>query len=259
MLTAKAYLQCYKGSVTMPQFKTSTMAATQYRAVLERIDSLSYNVRGFRLKLIEPPRIDFKAGQFIIMNVPKDGGVVKRAYSVASAAHEPLGLDLCIQHVEGGIASTWFWSLKEGAEVSLSGPHGNFLLKEPMDYEPVFIATGTGVAPLRSMIKHLIHVGFQGPSWLLFGTRYEHSLLYESEFRSLANVRHNFKYIPTVSRPKDWHGEVGHVQETFQKYITDFSNKRIYLCGWMEVIKAVCKDLESWGFPQERLHFEEWA
>ena len=235
------------------------MPATQYRAVLERIDSLSYNVRGFHFRLLEPAKIDFQAGQFVIMNVPKNGGVVKRAYSIASPPHESLSIDLCIQHVEGGVASTWFWQLKENDQVTVSGPHGNFLLKQPLDYEPVFIATGTGVAPMRAMIRHLIHTNVMNTVWLLFGTRYEHALLYESEFRSLANLRHNFRYIPTVSRPKDWRGETGHVQQTFQKQITDYANKEIYLCGWLEVVKAVCKDLEGMGVPREKLHYEEWA
>lgn len=235
------------------------MAAIQYRAVLENVESLSYNVRGFRFKLIEPPTMPFKAGQFVIVNVPKDGGMVKRAYSIASAAHETTSFELCIQHVEGGIASTWFWQLKEGTPVSISGPHGTFVIKEPLDYEPIFIATGTGVAPLRSMIKQLLHANFSGQTWLFFGTRYEHSLLYESEFRSLASARHNFKYIPTVSRPKDWRGETGHVQQTFQKYIKDFNKIEIYLCGWSEVIKSVCKDLEELGVPRAKMHFEEWG
>jgi ferredoxin-NADP reductase len=234
------------------------MPATQYRATVERIESLSYNVRSFRLRLADPPKLEFKAGQFIIMNVPHEGKTVKRAYSVASPPHDP-AIELCIQHVEGGIASTWFWKLKEGEQVSLSGPHGTFLLKEPLEYDPVFIATGTGVAPMRAMIKHLFQTGFTRDVWLLFGTRYEHALLYESEFRSLAQMRHNFHYIPTVSRPKEWHGEVGHVQQSFQKHITDISNKEIYLCGWLEVVKAVCKDLEGFGVPKEKLHYEEWA
>ena len=235
------------------------MPATAYRAIVEQIDSLSYNVRGFRLKLVDPPALTFKAGQFIIMNVPQNGKTIKRAYSIASAPHEPHAIELCVQKVEGGIASTYFWGLKEGHTVSVTGPHGNFLLKEPFDYDPVFIATGTGVAPLRSMIKHLIHTHITRDVWLLFGTRYEHSLLYESEFRALANLRHNFHYVPTVSRPKDWHGETGHVQQTFQKHITDLSNKEIYLCGWLEVIKAVCQDLAGFGVPREKLHYEEWA
>ena len=235
------------------------MPLINYRAIVERIDSLSYNVRGFRFKLLDPPTVDFKAGQFIILNVPQDGKVVKRAYSVASPPHEPNTVELCVQKVEGGIASTYFWKLKEGETVSISGPHGNFLLKEPLDYDPVFMATGTGVAPLRSMIKHLFHINFMRDVWLLFGTRYEHALLYESEFRSLANLRHNFHYIPTVSRPKDWHGETGHIQQTFQKYMTDASNKEIYICGWLEVVKAIYNDLQTFGVPKEKLHYEEWA
>lgn len=234
------------------------MPAIQFRAIVERIESLSYNVRGFRFKLVDPPKVEFQAGQFMILNIPKDGATVKRAYSIASAPHEPTAIELCIQHVEGGVASTYCWNLKEGDTVSLTGPHGRFLLREPLDYEPVFMATGTGVAPMRSMIKHLFHINCTQTVWLLFGTRYEHALLYESEFRSLANLRHNFRYIPTVSRPKEWHGETGHIQQTFQKYITDFSNKEIYVCGWLEVVKAICKDLEGWGVPKEKLHYEEW-
>ena len=234
------------------------MPPISYRATVERIDILSYNVRGFRFKLVDPPKIEFQAGQFIIVNVPKDGSVVKRAYSIASPPHDPMAVELCVQHVEEGVASTYFWKLKEGDPVSINGPHGRFLLKESLDYEPVFMATGTGVAPMRSMIKYLFHVNFTRTVWLLFGTRYEHALLYESEFRSLANLRHNFRYIPTVSRPKEWHGETGHIQQTFQKYITDASNKEIYVCGWLEVVKSVCKDLEGLGVPKEKLHYEEW-
>ena len=235
------------------------MPPTLYRAAVEGIDSLAYNVRGFRLKLIEPQTLAFQAGQFIILNVPKDGKTVKRAYSIASTPHDPYTIELCIQHVEGGIASTYFWGLKEGDPVSISGPHGNFLLKEPLDYDPVFIATGTGVAPLRAMIRHLFHGNMTRSISLLFGTRYEHALLYESEFRTLASLRRNFHYFPTVSRPKVWHGEVGHVQQTFQKYITDHTNVEVYLCGWLEVVRAICKDLEARGVPKAKLHYEEWA
>ncbi len=229
-----------------------------FRAKVQQVDILSYNVRGFHFKLIDPPAIAFQSGQFVILHVPKGKEAVKRAYSIASAPHEPNTIELCIQHVEGGAASTFLWNIKEGDPVTISGPHGNFVLKEPMDYEPVFMATGTGVAPFRSMIKHLAHGNFMKHVWLLFGTRYEHSLLYESEFRALANMRRNFHYIPTVSRPKEWHGDTGHIQQTFQKYIPDLSNKEIYICGWLQVVKAVYQDLQTFGVPKEKLHYEEW-
>jgi ferredoxin-NADP reductase len=234
------------------------MAAITCQTVLERADVLSYNVRGFRLKLIAPPRLDFQAGQFVIVHVPKDGSIVKRAYSIASPPHEEGVIELCIQHVEKGAASTFFWQLKEGMPVTISGPHGRFTLKEPLAYEPVFMATGTGVAPFRGMIKHLFHLNVTQPLWLLFGTRYEHGLLYEAEFRAAASLRPNFHYIPTVSRPKEWHGEIGHIQQTFQKHIKDAANKEIYVCGWLEVVKAVVKDLQGFGVPAEQIHYEEW-
>ena len=235
------------------------MSAAACRAIVDRIDSLSYNVRGFRLRLVDPPKLDFQAGQFMIVNVPKSGQIVKRAYSVASPPHETGTLEFCIQKVEGGIASTYFWQLKEGDEVSLGGPHGRFLLKEPLDYDPVFVATGTGIAPLRAMIKHLLHVNFTREVWLLFGCRYEHAILYQSEFHSLASVRRNFRYLITVSRPKEWRGEAGHVQDLFKKHITDYSNKEIYLCGWLEIVKSICKDFSADGVPAEKLHYEEWG
>ena len=235
------------------------MSATTYRAVVEHIEVLSYNVRSFTLKLAEPSTMAFKAGQFVIVNIPQEGKVIKRAYSIASPPHEPNAVELCVQHVEGGVASAYFWQLKEGMTVTVSGPHGAFLLKEPLDYDPVFLATGTGVAPLRGMIKHLIHIRCARDIWLLSGTRYEHALLYESEFRSLTKLRPNFHYIPTVSRPKDWHGEVGHIQQTFQKFITDVSNKELYLCGGTQIVKSVCEDLLGFGVPREKIHYEEWG
>ena len=235
------------------------MSTIHCRAIIERTDSLSYNVRGFRLKLIEPTTFSFKAGQFVIINIPHQGKIIKRAYSIASAPYENQTIELCIQKVEGGIASGYLWTLKEGNEISVFGPHGNFLLKEPHDHEPVFMATGTGVAPMRAMIKYLLHQNIPQDIWLLFGCRYEHALLYESEFRSLATIRHNFHYIPTVSRPKEWHGETGHIQQTFQKYVTNFSNKEIYICGWSEVTKSIASDLISFGVSKEKMHYEEWS
>ena len=246
------------------------MAAITCQTIVDQITILSYNVRNFRLRLAQPKRLEFEPGQFVIVHVPTKGlpastraaqaggSSVKRAYSIACPPHEEGVIELCIQHVEGGAASTFFWQLKEGMPVTLSGPHGRFTLKQPITYEPVLMATGTGVAPFRSMLKHLFHVNVTQPVWLLFGTRYEHALLYEAEFRAMASLRHNFHYIPTVSRPKDWHGEIGHIQQTFQKQITELANKEIYVCGWLEVVKAVVKDLTALGVPPAQIHYEEW-
>ncbi len=247
------------------------MAAQTYQTVVDHIDVLSYNVRCFRLRLVQPKQLSFEAGQFVIAHVPTKGlpastrasktgeSILKRAYSIASPPHEEGVVEMCLQHVDGGAASTFFWQLKEGSSVTISGPHGRFVFKQPLDYEPIFMATGTGVAPLRSMIQHLFHVNFTAPVRLFFGCRYEHTILFEAEFRALASLRHNFQYIPIVSRPKEWNGEVGHVQEVFHRHMTDFSNKEIYICGWLEVVKAIANDLKSFGVPEAQIHYEEWG
>ena len=235
------------------------MAAQVYQATLQQMDVLSYNVRGFRLKLVEPTHLAFRPGQFVVVHIPKGGSTVKRAYSIASPPHEQGAIELCVQLSKGGTGSTFFWELEEGAPLTISGPHGSFLMKEPLTYEPVFMTTGTGVAPLRSMAKHLYHLNVTQQVWLLFGFRYEHAILYDSEFRTLASLRHNFHYLPTVSRPKEWRGEVGYVQQTLQKHIHDFSNKEFYVCGWLEIVKEIAKDLANLGIPKERIHFEQWT
>ncbi|MBI3321061.1 MAG: FAD-dependent oxidoreductase [Candidatus Omnitrophica bacterium] len=252
-----------------------SMTVQTLQTVVDHIDVLSYNVRAFRLRLVLPTRLAFEAGQFVIVHVPKDlpgappevraraaqtsGPAVKRAYSIASPPHEEGVIEVCLQHVEKGIASTFFWGLKPGMPVTISGPHGRFLLKQPLDYQPVFMATGTGVAPFRSMIQQLHHQQFTGEMWLLFGCRYEHALLYETEFRTLASMRPGFHYLPTVSRPKEWLGETGHIQQTFRKHFPVLGNREIYICGWLEIVKEIVKDLESFGVPRERIHYEEWA
>lgn len=235
------------------------MAATTYQSVVDEVNVLSYNVRSFRLRLANPAALAFEPGQFVIIHVPKDGSTVKRAYSIASPPHEAGVIELCIQHVEGGAASTYFWQLKPGMQVTLSGPHGRFGLIQPINYQPVFLATGTGVAPFRSMLHHLMHLNVTQEMWLFFGCRYEHSVLYEAEFRSMATLRHNFHYVPVVSRPKDWRGESGHIQEVYRKLLPDPAGKEHYLCGWDVVVKSVVEDLKSYGVLPAQIHYEEWA
>jgi ferredoxin-NADP reductase len=226
---------------------------------LEKIFELTPTVRTFRLRFPEGKWIPFKAGQFCMVQVPKEDKIVKKAYSICSAPFERGYIDLCIKLVEGGHATNWFWKLNEGDVLTLTVPYGGFVMKEPLDYDFVFIATGTGLAPLRSMIKTLLREGCRRTMLLLFGVRYENEVLYSDEFRELEKNHPNFKFIPTISRPKDWKGEVGYVQDKLKKYVTDPQGKQIYVCGLIPMIEAVQEAAEEIGFHKKQVHFEKYV
>ncbi|MBI2500163.1 MAG: hypothetical protein HYW02_01545, partial [Deltaproteobacteria bacterium] len=208
---------------------------------LEQIINLTPTVKHFRLRFPKGQQVLFQPGQFCSIHIPeicgldpKSGKPLRRAYSIASGPHEGGTLDLCIKRVEGGPGSNWLWQQKEGDKVLVSLPYGKFLMKEPVDYSPVFVATGTGIAPFRSMIFSLYHhkkVLEARKVWLIFGVRHEEEILYEKEWRELEKREKGFHFVPTVSRPKDWNGEVGYVQEKLKKFLTDPRESQIYICG----------------------------
>jgi NAD(P)H-flavin reductase len=232
-----------------------------YNAVAERIIAVSPTTRRFILRMEGPKPLVRKAGQFVMADLPKpDGTVHKRAYSVSSPPHEADPIELVLKTVEGGYASHYFFNvLKEGGSFAARGPFGAFVIKDPAPRELVFVATGTGVAPLRSMIHDLYHRG-EGQTrklWLFLGIRYESEILYEDEFRALAK-QHDFTFIPTISRPKNWSGEVGYVQDKIAKLLPSGGPGEAYACGGDEMIKALGAALAGKGWSKERLHYEIW-
>ena len=233
----------------------------KYTAVATKAIEVSPTVRRYFLRLEGPKPLEFKAGQFIMADLTKPGGGKHmRSYSVASPPHQKDPVELIIKYVDNGVASEFFWnSLKEGDSFSSRGPFGAFVMKEPLPGEVMFVATGTGVAPLRSMIHHLYHTG-EGQKrkiWLFLGIRYETEILYDDEWKELA-AKHNFVYIPTISRPKNWSGEVGYVQEKVKNKFDGSRETSVYSCGGDAMVKALKAVLEEKGFKKEQLHYEIW-
>lgn len=243
------------------------MPVELFDTVLEKIFVLTPTVQTFRFRYKDGRGFAFKPGQFAMVHIPgpdkpDTGKVLKKPYSINSSPFEVGFIDLCVKFVEGGFATNWFWERKEGEEFKIGGPYGNFLMKEPIDYDPIFIATGTGLAPLRSMIRQGYH-DHQFPSdkkvTLIFGVRYENEIFYADEFRALEKEHPNFQFIPTISRPKDWQGEVGYVQDKLKQHITNATGKMIYVCGLSPMIKAVEETALAIGFDKKQIHYEKYA
>lgn len=168
-------------------------------------------------------------------------------------------IDLCVKLVPGGKATGWFWTFQTGKRLQVHGPFGKFVLPREIEQDLVFIATGTGIAPFRSMIHHLLSSGFQRPIWLLFGARYEQHIPYHEEWQRLAANHAHFHYLPTLSRPSDsWQGETGYVQTKISKFFPNPQGKLVYICGLQKMIQAVQEECLKQGFPKEAIHYERF-
>ena len=236
------------------------MPKSSFRTTVESIDVLTPIVKVFRLRFDPGAAFDFVAGQYVMIEIPHGDAVVQKAYSIASSPSEPWTIDLCIKLVEGGYASTYFHqSVHEGTVLTVYEAQGTFV-DRGAPRERAYVATGTGIAPIRSMIRRLYErKGFDDPMWLFFGVRYEDEILYEEEWRRLAAEHPTFRFMPTVSRPKTWAGDVGWVQDLLRRYLTAPERKEAYVCGVVPMVKAVKPLLMELGVPRAQIHTEKYT
>lgn len=203
----------------------------------------------------------FTPGQFISVIEPVDGKEIARPYSIAS----PRGgnrFSLCLNRIPDGVLSTYLFDLKPGDEVKIHEPLGHFTLQQ-RGHRAVFIATGTGIAPFRSML--LDHMPKTQPRiTLLFGVRYEQGLLYREEFEKLARCYPAFHFMPTITRPSEsWTGRSGRVQSHLDEALAlqaqdELNTVDVYVCGLKEMVDDVRKELKKRGFGRQQIIFEKY-
>jgi CDP-4-dehydro-6-deoxyglucose reductase, E3 len=214
-------------------------------------------VRHFSFEVPEVNALEFVPGQFVSLSDEVDGKKVTRAYSVASA---PAGnrFELCLNRAGLGTFSPHLFTLKPGGLIPMKGPLGSFTLKEPLN-DSIFVATGTGIAPFRAMLKdpRIWQSGKQ--CTLVFGVRYVDGILYRDEFEALAGEQSSFTFCPVVSRPEsDWLGRTGHVQPHVLDIVGNRRDLDVYICGLKEMVTGVNDSLRELGFDKNQLVFEKY-
>jgi len=233
-----------------------------YRAVLRRVMELTPATKHFEWEIVEGGRFDFIAGQFISIRLEREGQEHTRAYSIASPPRGDTRLDLCLNRVAGGLLSNYLCELQPGATIEFTGPHGLFTLQLPIERDVVFIATGTGIAPIRAMIADLFARELPGEReiWLLFGVRYPETILYRDEFAQVAADRANFHFVPTLSRaPADWRGHTGYVQQQLRQIFVGRKDFTAYVCGLKAMVDDVRRILkEELGLDRKQVRYERY-
>ncbi|HSY65291.1 MAG TPA: FAD-dependent oxidoreductase [Terriglobales bacterium] len=250
-----------------------------FTAKLIRSVPLSDLTKHLEFEMQGVPRFGFVAGQWLSFKTNKpDGEEIIRAYSIASPPADNNRLALCLNRVQDGFMSNFLCDMKEGEEISCQGPFGDFILRPPMR-DTIFIATGTGIAPFRSMLHWLLasdpeaekdgrgrppstntparHQGHQ--LYMLFGNRTEKDIYYHDEFQRLAREHANFDYLPTLSRGgPEWKGLRGYVQEHVPGIVAGRTGLHAYICGLDKMVKANRDLLKSLGWDRKSILYEKY-
>jgi len=243
--------------------KIKFMAAFKtYSARLVRVVPLSDYTRHLEFEMLGASRFGFVAGQWLsVKHRRPDGDEITRAYSIASPPAEDNRFAFCLNRVENGFMSNYLCDMHEGEEVQCQGPFGDFILRPPMR-DTLFIATGTGIAPFRSIIHWLLADESRHQSktlTLVFGNRTEKDIYYHDEFLRLAAEHHNFRYHPTLSRgDSNWTGLRGYVQEHVAGIAQGRTDVHAYICGLDKMVKANRDLLKSLGWDRKSILYEKY-
>lgn len=221
-------------------------------ASVYRVGRPSDDVIVLQLRFPAGVRAKFRAGQYLRINMP-DGDT--RNFSMANPPHESDGAQLHIRHVPGGRFSEGVLAgIQKGDKIEVELPYGDFYLRTDCEQPIVCLATGTGFAPLKSMIEDLLKRGNKREVLLYWGGRHRKDL-YMAELAEKWAARASwFKFMPVLSEPDpDWNGAAGLVHQAVLKDLTDLSGWQVYACGNPVMIRSAKRDFEKLaGLPADR-------
>tara|TARA_Y100000310_G_C20685859_1_gene818932 strand:+ start:1892 stop:2548 length:657 start_codon:yes stop_codon:yes gene_type:complete len=216
----------------------------EHTLILKEIKQETPTISTLTLKF-KTPRPDFKTGQYF--SIKFKGRF--RPYSIASPSNEEL-IQTCIKNV--GECSYYLTSLKPKTELKAAGPFGIFTLK-PIEEDIVFLATGSGISPIRAMIKDALRQKKQ--IHLLFGNKTIKETPYKKEFEQLEKQHNNFHFIPVISQ--ETYKNKGHIQDHLNKL--NLKNKQFYLCGMKSMVEEITKELLKKGIERNKINFEKYV
>jgi len=244
--------------LTAPAHRPSP-STRRHSAILRNVWYTNNRTKHFEFETADGTSFEFRPGQYISLDFEVEGEKLVRDYSVASSPHHDSRFDLCLNIVLGGHVSPSIFDLKPGDRIDFRGPFGQFVLRDPPDPVSAFIATGTGIAPLRSMVQYLFQAKCSSEVWLIFGVREEADILYRDEFERLAREHANFRFIPTLSRPgPDWQGHTGYVQQQIDRHLRGRRGFHAYVCGLAKMVNDVRHTLRSMGYEAKAISCEKY-
>ena len=224
---------------------------------VHKLERVAPGVMVISLKLPANERLQFLAGQYIDIFM-KNGK--RRSFSLANAPHDDELLQLHVRNYLGGtFAEHVFTRMKERDILRFEGPLGTFFLREDSDKPIIFVASGTGFAPVKSILEHAFHVrnlrGNERQMMLYWGNRTKADLYMTDLAESWQQKHENFTFIPVLSEalPQDnWSGRTGLVHQAVLEDLDDLAGYQVYACGAPAMVEAAHKDFTKLrGLPED--------
>lgn len=235
-----------------------------YKTILSQKTQLNSDTYLYHFDLIEPKEIIFKPGQYVMLKVPSEKGPVSRLYSISSSNITKNSFELIIGILHGGLASNYLLLLEENTEIIFQGPAGMFGLKEN-SRPKIFLVTGTGIAPVRSMLNSKFRIQNSG-SFLFWGLKnYQDVYLFDElkklgiQFKICLSREQNLSMISEIDKI---FFKLGHVDSHLDQLIEDcklkIENLDFYLCGGRQIVEALRQFLIAKNVPKENIYFEKF-
>ena len=219
-------------------------------ARLTRMKQLAPDVAVLTLQLPSSETFKFYAGQYVEL-ILKEGK--RRAYSMANSPDQAAALELHVRHMPGGVFTDHVFGagatqMKEREILRLEGPFGSFFLREETQKPIVFLASGTGFAPIKAIIESMIERDVQRKAVLYWGGRRPQDLYMDELVRGWTSAIADFEYVPVVSDalPEDqWAGRTGFVHQAVMQDFPDLSGHEVYACGAPVVVESARVDFKG--------------
>ena len=205
--------------------------------------------------LVEPKEINFVPGQFISLSV---GNGLFRSYSICSDHKEKNKMSIVLTVAHNGAGSNYVKTLKQGDQVVFVGPSGRFTLAESLSSELLFMVTGTGIAPVISMLKKLIDTKSPAKICLYFGLKTDTNIFFADFLAECKRKLVYFNYVICVSNPTTaWKGPVGRITDFYKIY--NVNAVQAYICGNPNMCTDVMKLLKDRGVSDDRIFHEKFT
>jgi CDP-4-dehydro-6-deoxyglucose reductase, E3 len=224
---------------------------------VHKLERVAPNVMVISLKLPANERLQFLAGQYIDIFM-KNGK--RRSFSLANAPHDDELLQLHVRNYPGGtFAEHVFMRMQERDILRFEGPLGTFFLREDSDKPIIFVASGTGFAPVKSILEHAFHVrnlrGNERQMVLYWGNRTKADLYLADLVGSWQQKHDNFTFIPVLSealQTDNWTGRTGLVHQAVLEDFNDLAGYQVYACGTPAMVEAAHMDFTRLrGLPED--------